>query len=485
MPEIDVIVVGGGAAGCVVARRLADAGRSVLLLEAGPDRRAEPPPGFRDGWGLPQEFEWGYMSEPMPSGEQQRAWRIKLLGGTGWLTRFAVRGSPADYDAWGDSWRFDDVLPYFNRLERDLDFGHEPWHGDSGPMPVTRYLDVEHTAPAAAAFEALQASGFPLVEDHNRPGAVGAGRTPFSSLAGNRVTTADAYLPADGTPPTLAIRADTHVDRVVFEGNSAIGVVLADGSVIHGGQVVLCAGAFGSAPILLRSGIGPADDLRSLGIDVRVDLPGVGANLADHAGVEIDVGYGKESRAEPILHVIASFHSSSVPADEPPDLLLWISDPVPGEPGEPAYMAVEVLLMRPRSRGRVSLRSADPAAAPRIELPQLDDPFDVERLAEAYARALDVVNHADLRRVCAGEPAGASDPNDAKALHDWIRSTLYSYPHVAGTCAMGSVVDTDGRVHGTEQLSVVDASIMPDVVSGYTHFPTIMIAERLAEQIAR
>lgn len=385
----------------------------------------------------------------------------------------------------GDSWRFDDVLPYFNRLERDLDFGHEPWHGDAGPMPVTRYLELEHTAAAAAAFEALQASGFPLVEDHNRPGAVGAGRIPFSSLAGKRVTTADAYLSPDGTPPSLAIRAHTHVDRVIFDGDSAIGVRLADGSVVHGGQVVLCAGAFGSAPILLRSGIGPADDLRSLGIDVRADLPGVGANLAEDAGVEIDVGYGNESRAEPILHVIASFHSSSVPSEEPPDLLLWLSDPVPGKQGEPAYMAVEVLLMRPRSRGRVSLRSADPAVPPRLELPQLDDPFDVERLAEAHTRALDVVNDASVRALCAGEPSGAPDPNDAKALRDWIRSTLYSYPHVAGTCAMGSVVAANGRVHGTERLSVVDASIMPDIVSGYTHFPTIMIAERLAEQIAR
>jgi choline dehydrogenase len=484
MPDVDVIVVGGGAAGCVVARRLADAGRSVLLLEAGPDRRADPPPGFRDGWVLPQEYEWGYMSETMPSGEPQRAWRIKLLGGTGWLTRFAVRGSPADYDAWGESWRFDDVLPYFKRLERDLDFGHEPWHGESGPMPVTRYLDLEHTVPTAAAFEALQASGVPFVDDHNRPGAVGAGRIPFSSLDGNRVTTADAYLPPDETPPNLAIRADTHVDRVVFDGESAIGVRLADGTVVQGGQVVLCAGAFGSAPILLRSGIGPPDELRSLGIDVRADSPGVGANLADHAGVEIDVGYGKESRAEPILHVIASFHSSSVPSDEPPDLLLWLSDPVPGGQGAPAYMALEALLMRPRSRGRVSLRSADPTVPPRLELPQLDDQFDVDRLAEAYARALEVVNHAGLRAVCAAEPSGAPDPDDAEALCAWIRSTLYSYPHVAGTCAMGSVVDTNGRVHGTERLTVGDASIMPDMVSGFTHFPTIMIAERLAEQIA-
>ena len=148
-------------------------------------------------------------------------------------------------------------------------------------------------------------------------------------------------------------------------------------------------------------------------------------------------------------------------------------------------MAVEVLLMRPRSRGRVSLRSADPAVAPRLELPQLDDPFDIERLAEGYARALEVANHSRLRALCAGEPSGAPDPNHAKTLRDWLRSTLYSYPHVAGSCAMGSVVDANGRVYGTERLSVVDASIMPAMVSGFTHFPTIMIAERLAEQIAR
>jgi choline dehydrogenase len=488
----DVVIVGGGAAGCVVAARLSESGsRSVLLLEAGPDRRAQLSDEIRNGWDIKREFEdWGYTSEPDARGVVRNVWRKKLLGGTSWLTRFTPRGSPADYDEWAAlgnaGWGFDDVLPYFVGLEADSDFGDRPWHGDRGPMPSTRYLDLDHTAIAAAGVEALEAVGFPIVDDHNRPGAVGAGRMPMNSRHGIRVTTADAYLPPGRTSPNLRIRADAQVATIVFDGTRARGVCLVDGTVIEAGWVVLCAGTYASPPILMRSGIGPADDLRDVGVVVVADVPGVGANLADHPGVTVDCGYRGAGRSAPVLHTIATFHSKGRSRSEAPDLMLWLSDP-PGSGKEPSSFEIEVVLLRPRSRGKVRLRSVDPAQPPVIELPCLSDPSDVERLAEGYRRALEVANRSEIRRLCADPPAAARDEGELLKL---IRAEAYSVPHVVGTCSMGprpedgAVVDASGRVHGVERLSVVDASIMPDVPSGFTHFPTIMIAERLSERIA-
>jgi choline dehydrogenase len=489
----EVVVVGGGAAGCVVAARLAESrSRSVLMLDAGRDLRADTPIEIRDGWRITREFDWGYTSEADARGAVQNLWRNKLLGGTSWVTRFAPRGSPADYDEWARwgnvGWGFEDVLPYFRRLEADSDFGDQPYHGDHGPMPVRRYLDLELSEIGAAGLRALESVGFPAVEDHNRPGVVGAGRVPMTSRDGARVTTADAYLPVSATPPNLIIRPDAHVAEVVFEGNRAVGVQLLDGEVIEAGWVVLCAGVYGSPPILMRSGVGPAEHLRSVGIPVRVELPGVGANLADHPSVAIDCGYRGPGRAAPVLHFIATFHSHATPTDRAPDLMLWMCDPAPATDGAASF-EVEVVLLKPRSRGSVGLRSADAAQPPRVQLPSLDDRSDVERLAEGYLRGLEVATLADIRRLCAEPPSPeARGANDALEL---IRTERYSLPHVVGTCSMGArpddgaVVDPSGRVHGTEALSVVDASIMPDVPSGFTHIPTIMIAERLSEQLAQ
>ncbi len=487
--EFDVAVVGGGAAGCVVAARLSESGsRSVVLLEAGPDLRADLPEQIRDGWHMTREFDWGYKSEPDELGVVQDLRRVKLLGGTSSITRFALRGSPADYDEWealgNAGWGFEDMLPYFKRLETDLDFGDERWHGDSGPIPVNRYRDLELTDIHAAALQALEAVGFPLVNDHNRPGAVGAGRMPISSRDGVRVSAAGAYLPVGRTLPNLTIRPDSQVADVVFEQTRATGVRLLDGTIIDASWVVLCAGTYGSPPILMRSGIGPAEHLQSVGVAVRLDLPGVGENLADHPGADVECGYRGTGRTVPLLHSVATFHSRGASTNGPPDLMLWVSDPQP--PGDPSEFSINIVLLKPRSRGSVRLRSADPADPPRIDLGNFREPSDLERLAEGYRRARDVASQPAIRSLCADPPPEIGDDE----LPGAIRRGAFSIPHVVGTCSMGpspddgAVVDGFGRVFGTERLFVVDASIMPTVPSGFTHIPTIMIADRLAERIA-
>jgi choline dehydrogenase len=487
MSEYDVVVVGAGAAGCVVAARLAELGREVCLVEAGPDLRRDVPADFRDGWEFPRRHEWGFEALPDDRGSTQPVRRGRLVGGTSWVTRFAVRGGPADFDLWARTgcpgWSFDEVLPWFRRIETDLDFPDVPWHGADGPMPVTRYPTVPDGDFAAAAVQACAANGIDIVDDHNRPGAVGVARMPMSSRDGRRVTTADAYLPVDAAPRSLTVLADTLVDAVAVRDGSAVGVRLVDGRTIDASLVVLAAGVYGSPALLMRSGIGPAAHLREIGVPVVADLAGVGSNLADHPQIWLDPGYQGAPTDRPPLHVLASFRSSRCGAHESPDLAFWIADPA----GDPAEGAIEVLLMRPASRGTVRLASPNPAAAPLIRLPQLDAEGDYERLVEGLVRAKDVTEHPAMRAVCAGT---STDVGAADVVREWIRQERYSIPHTVGTCAMGSapdegsVVDAHGRVHGVDRLAVVDASVIPEPPSGFPHLVTIMLAERLAHEIA-
>jgi choline dehydrogenase len=483
----DIAIVGGGAAGCVVASRLASSLQaSVVLLESGSDVRLDTPAEWRDSWRLPVLPDWGFESEPNGSdGISKKLRRGRVLGGTSWLTRFAVRGHTADFEAWAaqgnPGWGFADVLPAFRRLETDTEFGSEPWHGDRGPIAITRYPEHQPSTIHAAALEAFDGLGFPRIDDHNAPGAVGFGRMPMSSRGGQRVTALDAYL-APPMPSNLTVRADSTVDAVVTERGRAVGVRLSDGIEISAGEVVLSAGTYGSPAILLRSGIGPADHIAELGIEPHVGLPGVGENLADHPAVDLDSGWRGTGGSGPTLHSIATFRSSMAPADGAPDLMFWVTDPEGDEPG----FYFDPILLKPASRGTVRLRSSDPMAPPRITLPALEVPADVDRLAEGYRLGLELANSLPIRRLSTEVPPAA--PTTAETLRRRVFENAYSIPHAVGTCAMGAspedgaVVDALGRVHGVDGLRIIDASIIPDAPSGFPHIITIMLSEHITER---
>jgi choline dehydrogenase len=477
-----VVVVGAGSAGCLVAARLAQVGMRAILVEAGADLRGREPPELRDGWGFSRQYAWGYVSEPDAAGAINDVLRTKLVGGNGWLTRFAVRNHEADYERWdrvvGGGWSYPEVVDAFNAVEQDLEYGARPWHGHEGPIPVTRYPDVASTEFDEAVQQGLRECHFRAEPDLNRPGATGFGRLPMNSIAARRVTTVDLLAKPQ---PSLELRAESMADKVIFQGQSAAGVRLSDGSTIEADTVVLAAGVYGSPCLLMRSGVGPAGVLAELGVRVVADLKGVGENLSDHPSVSLDVGYRGEQRAGPVLHTLASFAS---PAAEGagPDLALWCSDPE----GDPAEGWLDVLLWRPQGRGRVRLRSREPGEPPRIWLPTLTD-RDVGALSHGVRRAIDVMATSVVRTICSNPQTDV--PDDSRTLDAWIRDHSYSLPHTVGTCAMGAspddgaVVDARGRVHGVDGLYVADASIIPGPPTGFPHLVTLMMATRVTEGI--
>lgn len=478
-----MVVVGAGSTGCLVAARLAEAGQDVLLLEAGPDLRGREPAEFRDGWSLCREHAWGFVSEPDGAGTTTPLLRTKLVGGNAWLTRFAVRNDLHDYDRWdrtvGGGWGRHDVTAAFNAIERDLEYGAEPWHGDRGPIPVTRYPDVGPSEFDAVVREALRQCGFAEVADLNRPGALGFGRMPMNSIEGRRVTTVDLL---NGQQPNLTVRGDQLVVDVVFNRGAVVGVRLLDGSIVRTDTVVLTAGVYGTPALLMRSGVGPAELLSELGIAIHADLPGVGANLRDHPAVSLDLGYRGTQRAGPLLHTLATFASPHARDDEGPDLAIWCSDPE----DDPAEGWLEVLLWRPTGRGHVRIVSSDPTQPPRITLPIPTDD-DVAVLSHGVREATNLLSSPTLRSLCRASPTDV--PPQPDLLHEWIRANVYSIPHTVGTCAMGArpesgaVVDASGQVYGVSGLSVADASILPGPPTGFPHLVAVMMASRIVDRL--
>jgi choline dehydrogenase len=519
--EFDHIIVGAGSAGCVIARRLVDAGRTVALVEAGgPDTN----PAIHDPlrawelWNSPED--WAYLTEPQEhSLKTSLSWpRGKVLGGSSALNGMIyIRGAKADFDNWAYNgaagWSYDQVLPYFKKSE-DFEDGPSHYHGTGGPLPVTR---IHEPNPASLAFlEACAGYGVPLNDDPNADSILGAGLTHLTARNGRRMSAWTSFALPVLDRPLLTVITGAQVARLVFDGTGrAAGIRLAGrGRVLSSrtdpsgspsahasdewpatelrcsGDVIACAGAIGSPQLLLLSGIGPADDLRAAGIDVTAELPGVGANLHDHFLATIlyesarEIPEGKSNNLE--AHLFAVSDPGMVAPDLQP-LMSHFPMPVDGypTPGPGSGYAIVPGVIRPLSRGRLWLRSADPAEHPAIDPRYLAEPADLKALVAAMKMSREIGEGKELKDWRAREIAPGPDVRTDEEITEYVMRNLITYHHQAGTCKMGidsmAVTAPDLRVHGVPGLRVADASVMPAVTSGNTNAPTIMIAERCAD----
>jgi choline dehydrogenase len=380
------------------------------------------------------------------------------------------------------------VLPFFCHLERDADCV-DAWHGRRGPLPIQRapYADLP---PVQRAFlEACTAAGYPAVADHNAPGAVGAGPVPKNAHDGVRQSTALTYLAPARPRANLTVRSGVLVDRVLFEGRRAVGIRAVDpAETFYGERIILAAGAYGSPAILLRSGVGPADQLRRLGIGVQEPLVGVGWHLIDHPIYRLRLAASRvpQTADGPSWQTVLTWRSTQGTVGHDVQILprsLALASPAESPSG--AAFLLMASLVKPRSHGRVWLRSASPAVAPHIDPGYFTHPDDLPRLCEAVRIAQRLAQTPPLSNwvIRAWSPGLQGDATDA-GLGATIRAEVGTYHHPVGTCRMGpatdaaAVVDSHGNVHGVEGLSVIDASIMPTIPAANTNVPTIMVAER-------
>jgi choline dehydrogenase len=513
MAEYDYLIVGAGAAGCVLANRLSAEGASVCLMESGGSDRHL---GVKAPAAFPTLFQsardWNLLSEPEP-GLYGRRWylpRGRMMGGSSSMNAmFYVRGHRSDFHRWVEDfgatgWSYDEVLPLFKRSERNREIRDE-YHGQNGELNVTRRRWL--SSYWQPFLDAAAAAGIARIDDYNGAQMDGASLLQITTRRGRRHSAAEAFLKPVRKRENLTVQTDAHVRRILIENGRAVGVEHAKGAERAGREVIVAAGAYGSPQLLMLSGVGPSDHLGEHGLDVLVDNPNVGRHLQEHPMAFVNWrvrGDTLDDAANPkYLAPWAVAGRGKLSSNIGEGVVHWRSDPSLPAPdfqivqapvyfwehgfrktGAPA-VTIGAAYLGPQSRGTVTLRSADPADHPRVLNNALTSPGEVEAMLRALELVREIASQPPLRDLLEEELNPSAAIHTPEDLTSWLRATCEHEYHPSCTCRIGSpedgVVDPELRVHGVENLRVADASVQPRIVSANTQAVTLMIAERCSD----